>query len=100
MIIKYWQITAFQEKGPTQLKNYKGTNDYSMLDSTSIELIADSEEEALKKAKKLVERKYYRLTKMWEISPPEHGQALSQEMQMVSLKMQKQLLDTLQGLKE
>ena len=97
MVIKFWEVHAFKEKGPGGFKGYKGTKDYSMLDDVLVDVAAENETEALKKAKSLVKRKYYRLGKMWEYLPQEHQVGLQEEMQMTLLKMQKQLLDILKG---
>jgi len=61
-----------------------------LYNSVAVTLEADSEEEALRKAKKMIKKKFYRIAKVWECLET-HG--MQAEMQMLQLEMQKKLYD-------
>lgn len=95
MMTYWWLITAFQAKGPSQLKG-EPKGDYTTIDQVIIELEAKTEEEALNKAKRIIKRKYYRVAnvKEWE----KHDLQLDDEMRMTALKQQNEMIKTMKGL--
>ena len=81
---KHWEVQAYKVKLPGQpgIKD-----DYGMGDIVTISVLAESEKEALEKAKSTVKRKFYRLGKVWECEQTQSDPELSQRMQMAQLKI-------------
>jgi len=95
-IITYWEIVAYQKKGPGKTNDKK--HDYTMLDQVVVQVEAKNEEEALDNAKKKVKRNHYRLHKIWEYTLPDNS-GMRDAMAMTQLKIQAEMLKLLKGLK-
>lgn len=77
-----------------EITGYSLIKDERLLDICSISVYAKNEDEAIKRAKDMVVKKYYRVNKSWECTQ-DHG--LQLEMQMAQLEMQKKIFDFMKG---
>lgn len=82
-----WVIQAYQKVTPME------NGQEAMINVSEATVHADSEEEAIKKVKKILpKRKYYRAARVNE----EHPEELT-ETQVLQLEMQKKMLDAIKG---
>ena len=93
----HYEIQAFQEKKrypKDHFAYHSWPKDYQMLGWTIVDVIADSEKEALKKAKSKAKRKHYRVAKVYECHQmdPEMSQELQIRNSTYMEKMVKELL--------
>ena len=80
-----WEIHAYKEE----------KEDHVLTDVSSVFVNAENEEGALRKAKDIIKRANYRVGKVWERE--DYDPKLAQEMQMVQLKIQKEMLQHVKG---
>lgn len=90
----HFEVQAFNGKTPLK-PAVKGA--FNMQDVTVVDIIALSEEEALKKAKPLNVKKYYRVGKVYECHASEQNPQLGQDMQMAQIEIQKKMYDLIKG---
>jgi len=84
----HYEVMGYQvEDKPTN--RYK---DFSMID-----VVASSEKEAIKKAKEMLKKNHYRISKVYEHHSTSSGHEFQQEATVTQLKLQKELLDTIKG---
>ena len=86
----HFEINAFKKKLPD--KNIPGN--YYLGETSLVDVKATNEKEALEKAKMILKRKYYKVTKVFECSACEKND-LMMEMQATQLEIQKKMLDSL-----
>ena len=80
----HFEIQGFQRK---VLIN-KEKNNFQIFNFSLIDVISDTEENAIKKAKSLVKKKYYRLNRMYECHYSEMDNDLELRMRMAALEAQ------------
>jgi hypothetical protein len=93
----HWEIQAYNVKFPYPKNTNAPKSQYQIGDLSIVDVLAESEKEAIEKAKSLIKKKFYRLGKMYECHTPDLDPTLGQDMQMTGLKMQAELLKTLKG---
>lgn len=84
--MKFWTIQAFQEK--VKIKN-EIQGDYRMSELAIIHVHADNEKEALKQAKKVLKRKYYRVYEVWD---EEQNHEFNEDFKIAQLELQAKML--------
>ena len=80
----YYEITGYEKQ--TGIKGW-------LHNSCVITVYAEDEKEAILKAKQMINKKHYRISKVAEI----HDHSNQEDMQILQLEMQKKMLDTLKG---
>ncbi len=76
------------------------TKDFKMFDMSIIDVLAKTEKTALKKAKGLLKKTYYRVDKVYECHQSDIDQSLVMDIQLTQIEMQKKTLDAIKGLYE
>jgi len=79
-------------------KDPKDKNNWYLSDSAIIDVVADSDKEAIAKAKKMLKKKIYRIGEVYEHHSSSTGYELGQEIQITQLKIQKEMLDLFKGM--
>mgnify|MGYP001611352740 CR=1 FL=1 len=76
--------------------NKKDEQTFGLYDVVEINLEAENEDNAIKKAEGMIKKKFYRIAKVSEMV---HNHANQEDMQILQLEIQKKMLDFIRGKK-
>ncbi len=91
----HYEVQVFDTKMPYKDPQF-GSDQFIFGGLVIVTVMTQTAKEAIKKARTMLKKKYYRIGKVWDCTH-EEGHELQEEMQMTQIEIQKKMYDLLKG---